>query len=111
MRAEPRRRGAASRFAHRATRLQHASRNAQDALQWSPGGQYEADRGIRAKFKFRLRTNRTSFAPETTLPKRNERDRERPKRWKINKPYLYPAAHNGLVAGSSPAGPTSLRSQ
>jgi hypothetical protein len=28
------------------------------------------------------------------------------KRKKINKPYLYPPAHNGLVAGSSPAGPT-----
>jgi hypothetical protein len=28
---------------------------------------------------------------------------------KINERVLYPPAHNGLVAGSSPAGPTSLR--
>ena len=27
---------------------------------------------------------------------------------KINEAYRYPAAHNGLVAGSSPAGPTSV---
>ena len=30
---------------------------------------------------------------------------------KINKPDRHPPAHNGLVAGSSPAGPTSLRSR
>src|SRR5229473_632901 len=30
---------------------------------------------------------------------------------KINETDPYSAAHNGLVAGSSPAGPTSLRSQ
>jgi hypothetical protein len=33
-----------------------------------------------------------------------ERDR---KCSKINEAYRYPAAHNGLVAGSSPTGPTS----
>jgi len=27
---------------------------------------------------------------------------------KINETNLYPPAHNGLVAGSSPAGPTTL---
>jgi hypothetical protein len=32
------------------------------------------------------------------------------KRIKINEPDRYSAAHNGLVAGSSPAGRTSLRS-
>src|SRR6266540_3113712 len=32
------------------------------------------------------------------------------KHCKINEAGRYPAAHNGLVAGSSPAGPTSLRS-
>src|SRR5882757_2511194 len=30
------------------------------------------------------------------------------KRSKINEADHYPAAHNGLVAGSSPAGPTTL---
>jgi hypothetical protein len=33
------------------------------------------------------------------------------KRRIINEPNRCPAAHNGLVAGSSPAGPTSLRSR
>jgi hypothetical protein len=31
----------------------------------------------------------------------------KPKRNKIDEPDRYPVAHNGLVAGSSPAGPTS----
>lgn len=49
---------------------------------------------------------RTSFAPETTSPKINERDRTERKHSEINEADRYPVAHNGLVAGSSPAGPT-----
>jgi len=54
------------------------------------------------------RTHRTSFAPETTYSKRDERDQIRTKHRKINETDLFPPAHNGLVAGSSPAGPTTL---
>ena len=56
-------------------------------------------------------TDRTSFAPETTATKPNERKRTQTKRSKINKSDRYPVAHNGLVAGSSSARPTSLRSR
>ncbi|WP_156434195.1 hypothetical protein [Bradyrhizobium retamae] len=49
------------------------------------------------------RRDRTSFAPETIQPKRNERDRIETKNSNINEADRYPAAHNGLVAGSSPA--------
>jgi hypothetical protein len=51
--------------------------------------------------------NRTGFAPETTAMKRNERAEHHQKSRKINGRDLYPAAHNVLVAGSSPAGPTN----
>jgi hypothetical protein len=50
------------------------------------------------------RTGRTSFAPETAAPT-NDIELKR-KRSKINEGSRYPAAHNGPVAGSSPAGPT-----
>jgi hypothetical protein len=49
------------------------------------------------------RRDRTSFAPETTQPKRNERDRIETKNSNINEADCYPAAHNGLVAGSRTA--------
>jgi hypothetical protein len=54
-----------------------------------------------------------------TAPVSHQKQRERNatnainperKRSKINERDRYSAAHNGLVAGSSPAGPTSLRS-
>ena len=44
-----------------------------------------------------------------TAPKHNEHARSPTKTQQINRTDLYPPAHNGLVAGSSPAGPTSLR--
>jgi hypothetical protein len=44
-------------------------------------------------------------ASEANASKHNERDRLR-KRKKINETDCYAAAHNGLVADSSPAGPT-----
>src|SRR5450631_2519040 len=47
--------------------------------------------------------DRTSFAPKTTSSNPIEIER---KSSKINEPDRYSAAHNGLVAGSSPAGPT-----
>jgi hypothetical protein len=52
------------------------------------------------------RRYRTSFAPERTSTNRNKRDRNKLKYIKINEAGRYSAAHNGLVAGSSPAGPT-----
>jgi hypothetical protein len=55
------------------------------------------------EFKKRFRT---SFAPETTVIRCTERDQTGRKCRKINEAELYPPAHNGLVAGSSPAGPT-----
>jgi hypothetical protein len=45
--------------------------------------------------------DRTSFAPETTSPERNERDQSPTKYNKINEAGPYPSAHNGLVASSS----------
>ncbi|WP_298374406.1 hypothetical protein [uncultured Bradyrhizobium sp.] len=61
------------------------------------------NRTLYPKSKFRLQTSRTSFAPETTRTKRGECGRILQKRKKINGGGHYPAAHNGLVAGSSPA--------
>lgn len=46
---------------------------------------------------------RTSFAPETIATGRNERGQTRRKCREINGSKLCPAAHNGLVTGSSPA--------
>jgi hypothetical protein len=54
---------------------------------------------------------RTSFTPGTTSTKRNEHCRNPTKCKEINETGRYPAAHNGLVAGSSPGRPTSLRSR
>ena len=54
--------------------------------------------------------HRTSFAPETTSTTRNECDRFRTKAQENQGSRLSPPAQNGLVAGSSPAGPTSLAS-
>jgi len=56
-----------------------------------------------------LAADRTSFAPETTAPNTTNAIEPERKRSKINEADRYPAAHNGLVAGSSPAGPTTLR--
>jgi hypothetical protein len=50
--------------------------------------------------------HRTSFAPETIATGRNKRDRTRQIFTKINARDSCPAAHNGLVGGSSPPGPT-----
>jgi hypothetical protein len=50
--------------------------------------------------------DRTSFAPKTTSSNLNKPDRNRTESSKINEPDRYSAAHNGLVACSSPAGPT-----
>ena len=50
---------------------------------------------------------RTGFAPETTSTKRNKRDQGKRKHSEINKANRFTAAHNGLVAGSGPAGPTN----
>jgi len=49
---------------------------------------------------------RTGFTPETTLSKRDKRNPTWAKTHKINEAGRYPVAHNGLVAGSSPAEPT-----
>jgi hypothetical protein len=43
--------------------------------------------------------DRTSFAPETTSPERNERDQSPTKIQQNQEAGLYPSAHNGLVAG------------
>jgi hypothetical protein len=51
--------------------------------------------------------HRTSFAPETIATRRNKHDRTRQICRKINASGSCPVAHNGLVAGSSPAGPTN----
>jgi hypothetical protein len=51
--------------------------------------------------------HRTSFAPETIVTRRNKHDRTRQISMKINASNSYPAAHNGLVGGSSPPGPTT----
>ena len=48
---------------------------------------------------------RPSFAPETIAINFDERDQSRRKNKEINSSDLSAAAHNGLVAGSSPAGP------
>ncbi len=48
------------------------------------------------------------FRTRNDLAETNAIERGR-KRSKINEAGRYPAAHNGLVAGSSPAGPTMLR--
>ncbi len=52
---------------------------------------------------------RTAPVSHQKRPERSEMNaREIPQmRRKINDDGLYPPAHNGLVAGSSPAGPTS----
>jgi hypothetical protein len=47
-------------------------------------------------------TDRTSFAPETTSPERNEGDQSPTRIKQINEAGLYLPAHNGLVAGSGP---------
>jgi hypothetical protein len=52
--------------------------------------------------------HRTSFAPETIATRRNKHDRTRQILRKINASDSCPAAHNGLVGGSSPPGPTTL---
>jgi hypothetical protein len=61
--------------------------------------------------------NRRVSAFRDTAPVSHQKRRERhvtnaiePKRKhkEINEPDLYPVAHNGLVAGSSPAGPTNV---
>jgi hypothetical protein len=52
--------------------------------------------------------HRTSFAPETFATRRNKHNRTRPIFRKINASGSCPAAHNGLVGGSSPPGPTIL---
>ncbi|MGY4253052.1 hypothetical protein ACVI1L_000120 [Bradyrhizobium sp. USDA 4516] len=57
--------------------------------------------------KIRLLTIRTGFAPITTRTKGGERGRIRRKGRKLNSGDDCPTAHNGLVAGSSPAGPTN----
>jgi hypothetical protein len=51
--------------------------------------------------------HRTSFAPETIATRRNKHDRTGRIVRKINAGDLCPAAHNGLVGGSSPRGPTN----
>jgi hypothetical protein len=50
-------------------------------------------------------TKRLDFTPETASPERNERDQSPTKIQQNQRAGLYPPAHNGLVAGSSPAGP------
>ena len=50
--------------------------------------------------------HRTSFAPETIATRRRKRDRRRQVFRKINASHPCPAAHNGLVGGSNPPGPT-----
>jgi len=50
---------------------------------------------------------RTSFALETTSTRRNKRDQGKRKHSEINEADRFTAAHNGLAAGSSPAGPTN----
>jgi hypothetical protein len=52
--------------------------------------------GERASSEWRT-GNRTCFAPEMNSSNRNERDRNRKE---TNEADRYPAAHNGLVAGS-----------
>ena len=49
--------------------------------------------------------------PHQKRPRQNATNAIKPKRKrkKINEPDRYPVAHDGLVAGSSPAGPTTLR--
>jgi hypothetical protein len=54
--------------------------------------------------------DRTSFAPELTSSKRNKRDQIKQICSKINEADRYSAAHNGLVAGLSPAGPPANQS-
>jgi hypothetical protein len=51
---------------------------------------------------FAQQRSRTSFAPETIATRRNEHDRTRQIFRKINTSNSCPAAHNGLVGGSSP---------
>jgi hypothetical protein len=51
--------------------------------------------------------HRTSFAPETIATRRNKHDRTRQILRKINASDSCPVAHNGLVGGSSPPGPTT----
>ena len=51
--------------------------------------------------------HRTSFAPETIATRRNKHDRTCRIVRKVNAGDLCPAAHNGLVGGSSPPGPTT----
>jgi hypothetical protein len=51
--------------------------------------------------------HRTSFAPETTSPKRKNTVNLQRKCREINDPFVYPVAHNGLAAGLSPAEPTN----
>ena len=50
--------------------------------------------------------NRTSFAPETIPPSAINAAKHHKKYRIINDRIPFPTAHNGLVAGSSPAGPT-----
>jgi hypothetical protein len=53
---------------------------------------------------------RTSFAPETISPERNEHDQSPTKCCKINDRIVYPATHDGLVTGSNPGRPTTAKS-
>jgi hypothetical protein len=72
-----------------------------------PGRFPQAVRIIIAQSKAsRTGDHRTSFAPETIATGRNKRDRTRQIFTKINARDSCPAAHNGLVGGSSPPGPT-----
>src|SRR5262249_29786476 len=50
--------------------------------------------------------HRTSSAPETLETKCNKHGRARRISRKINASDTFPAAHNGLVGGSNPPGPT-----
>jgi hypothetical protein len=60
--------------------------------------------GRNASISFSLQTNRTSFTAEMVLPSATSATEFRQNRKKINEADSYTPAHNGLVAGSSPAG-------